>query len=94
MRSNRIYKNVTQCPPRCPPRFQLRNCLMKTVLKTDKNYANNLKHIRIKKNNPINIVCSSVCSFIFKTKFANRKIQLSEINVPQMSPKMSPNNTF
>lgn len=71
---------------------------MKTVLKTDKNYANNLKHIRIKKNNPINIacnsVCSSVCSFIFKTKFANRKIQLSEINVPQMSPKMSPNNTF
>lgn len=63
---------------------------MKTVLKTDKNYANNLKHIRIKKNNPINIVCSSVCSFIFKTKFANRKIQLSEINVPQMSP----NNTF
>ena len=25
---------------------------------------------------------------------ANRKIQLSEINVPQMSPKMSPNNTF
>ena len=70
---------------------------MKTVLKTGKNYANNLKHIR-KKNNPINIacnsVCSSVCSFIFKTKSANRKIQLSEINVPQMSPKMSPNNTF
>ena len=25
---------------------------------------------------------------------ANRKIQLSEINVPQMSPKMTPNNTF
>lgn len=53
MRSNRIYKNVTQghprCPSRCHPRFQLRNCLMKTVLKTDKNYANNLKHIRIKK---------------------------------------------
>ena len=74
---------------------------MKTVLKTDKNYANNLKHKRIK-NSPINIacnsVCSSVCSFIFKTKSANRKIQLSEINVPQMSPKMSPkmspNNTF
>lgn len=66
---------------------------MKTVLKTNKNYANNLKHIRIK-NNPINIACNSVCSFIFKTKSANRKIQLSEINVPQMSPKMSPNNTF
>lgn len=66
---------------------------MKTVLKTDKNYANNLKHIRIK-NSPINIACNSVCSFIFKTKSANRKIQLSEINVPQMSPKMSPNNTF
>ena len=71
---------------------------MKTVLKTDKNYANNLKHRRIKKNNPINIacnsVCSSVCSFIFKTKSANRKIQLSEINVPQMSPNVSLNNTF
>lgn len=71
---------------------------MKTVLKTDKNYANNLKHRRIKKNSPINIacnsVCSSVCSFIFKTKSANRKIQLSEINVPQMSPKVSLNNTF
>lgn len=75
---------------------------MKTVLKTDKNYANNLKHKQIKKNNPINIacnsVCSSVCSFIFKTKSANRKIQISGINVPQMSLKMSPkmslNNTF
>ena len=71
---------------------------MKTVLKTDKNYANNLKHIRIKKNNPINIACNSVCSFILKTKSANRKIQLSEINVPQdvpqMSPKVSLNNTF
>ena len=67
---------------------------MKTVLKTDKNYANNLIHKRIKKINPINIacnsVCSSVCSFIFKTKSANRKIQLSEINVPQVSLKCPP----
>ena len=63
---------------------------MKKVLKTDKNYANNLKHKRIK-NSPINIacnsVCSSVCSFILKTKSTNRKIQLSEINVPQGVPQ-------
>ncbi len=62
---------------------------MKTVLKTDKNYANNLKHIRIKKKT-INIACNSVCSFILKTKSANRKIQLSEINVPQDVPQDVP----
>ena len=70
---------------------------MKTLLKTDKNYAKNLKYKRIKNNSisiACNSVCSSVCSFIFKTKSANRKIQISGIIVPQMSPKMSPNNTF
>ena len=71
---------------------------MKTGLKTDKNYANNLKHKQIKK---ITLSISLAILFavpfavsFFKQKSANRKIQLSEINVPQMSPKMSPNNTF
>ena len=59
---------------------------MKTLLKTDKKYANKLKYSRIK-NSPTNFVCnsacSSVCSFHFQTKFANRKIQISGINVTQ-----------
>lgn len=73
---------------------------MKTVLKTEKNYANNLKHRRIK-NNPINIacnsVCSSVCSFILKQNLQTENTTVRDKcppSVPQMSPKVSLNNTF
>lgn len=75
MRSNRIYKNVTQCPSRYPPRFQLRNCLMKTVLKTDKNYANNLKHIRIKK-----ITLSISFAVPFAVSFLKQNLQTEKYN--------------
>ena len=63
---------------------------MKTVLKTDKNYANNQKHKRIKKIAQSISLAILFFSFIFKTKSANRKIQLSEINVPQVSLKCPP----
>lgn len=75
MRSNRIYKNVTQCPSRCHPRFQLRNCLMKTVLKTDKNYANNLKHKRIKK-----IAQSISLAILFAVSFLKQNLQTEKYN--------------
>ena len=83
------------------PKVSIKKLLNENGLKTEKNYANNLKHRRIK-NNPINIacnyVCSSVCSFIFKTKSANRKNTTVRDkcppSVPQMSPKVSLNNTF
>lgn len=75
MRSNRIYKNVTQGHPR----FQLRNCLMKTVLKTDKNYANNLKHIRIKKI-ALSISLAILFAVPFAVSFLKQNLQTEKYN--------------
>lgn len=48
---------------------------MKTVLKTDKNYANNLKHIRIKKT-----TLSISLAILFAVSFLKQNLQTEKYN--------------
>ena len=74
---------------------------MKTVLKTDKNYANNLKHKRIKKTTQ-SISLAILFAVPFAVSFFNKICKQKNTtvrdkcppSVPQMSPKVSLNNTF
>ena len=74
---------------------------MKTVLKTEKNYANNLKHRRIKKIT-LSISLAIMFAVPFAVSFLKQNLQTENTtvrdkcppSVPQMSPKVSLNNTF
>ena len=51
---------------------------MKTVLKTDKNYANNLKHKRIKKNQSISLAI--LFAVPFAVSFLKQNLQTEKYN--------------
>ena len=75
MHSNRIYKmslNVTQG-------FNKKIALTETLLKTDKNYANNLKHKRIKKTTQ-SISLAILFAVPFAISFLKQNLQIEKYN--------------
>ena len=53
---------------------------MKTVLKTDKNYANNLKHKRIKKKTTQSISLAILFAVPFAVSFLKQNLQTEKYN--------------